>query len=30
VPRAELVDQVEKTIIMIGKTFDMITEDQLN
>ncbi len=30
VPRAELVDQIEKTIIMIGKTFDMITEDRLN
>ena len=30
VPRPELVDQIEKTIIMIGETFDMITEDQLN
>ena len=30
VSRAELVDQIEKTIIMIGETFGMITEDQLN
>jgi hypothetical protein len=30
IPRAELVDQIEKTIIMIGQTFDVITEDQLN
>ena len=30
VPRAELVAQIEKTIIMICETFDMITEDQLN
>jgi len=30
VPRAELVDKIEKTITMIGKTFDMISEDQLN
>jgi hypothetical protein len=30
VRRAELVDQIEKTIIMIGKTFDIITENQLN
>jgi hypothetical protein len=30
VPRAELVDKIEKTIIMIGNTFNMITVDQLN
>ena len=30
VPCAELVDKIEKTITMIGKTFDMISEDQLN
>lgn len=30
VPRAELVDKIEKAIIMIEKTFDMISEDQLN
>lgn len=30
VQRAELVDKIEKTIIMIEKTFDMISEDQLN
>lgn len=30
VPRAELVDQIEKTIIMIEITFDMMSEDQLN
>ena len=30
VPRAELVDKIEKTILMIGKTFDMMSEDQLN
>ncbi|MFC0516314.1 DUF1572 family protein [Mucilaginibacter angelicae] len=29
VPRAELVDKIEKTMIMIGKTFDMISEEQL-
>jgi hypothetical protein len=30
IPRAELVDKIEETIMMIGKTFDMISEDQLN
>ncbi|MGZ3874771.1 MAG: DinB family protein [Mucilaginibacter sp.] len=30
VPRAELLDKIEKTITMIGETFDMITENQLN
>ena len=30
VPRAELVDKIEKAINMIDKTFDMISEDQLN
>jgi hypothetical protein len=30
VPRVELVDKVEKTIIMIGNTFDMIRDEQLN
>jgi hypothetical protein len=30
IPKAELVDKIEKTIIMIDKTFDMISEDQLN
>ena len=30
VPRAELVDKVEKTIIMIGNTFDMIPDEQMN
>jgi hypothetical protein len=30
VPRGELVDKIEKTIIMIGEIFDMISEDQLN
>jgi hypothetical protein len=30
VPRAELVDKIEETIMMIEKTFDMISEDQLN
>ena len=30
VPRAELLDKIEKTIIMIEVTFDIITEDQLN
>ncbi|MGY4539217.1 hypothetical protein ACVW0P_003651 [Mucilaginibacter sp. UYNi724] len=30
VPRAKLVDMIENTIIMIGRTFDMISEDQLN
>jgi hypothetical protein len=29
VPRAELVDKIGKTIMMIKKTFDMISEDQL-
>jgi hypothetical protein len=29
-PRAELMDKIEKTIIMIGQTFDMISEDQLS
>src|SRR4051812_30287342 len=29
VPRAELVDKIEKTIMMVRKTFDMILEDQL-
>ena len=30
IPRTELVDKIEKTITMIGKTFDMISEEQLN
>lgn len=30
VPRTELLDKIERTIIMIGNTFDMISEDQLN
>ena len=30
VPRAELVDKIEKTITVIGQTFDMISEDQLS
>ena len=30
VPRVELVDKIEKTIIMIETTFDMMSEDQLN
>ncbi|GAA4309004.1 hypothetical protein GCM10023149_03150 [Mucilaginibacter gynuensis] len=30
VPRAELVDKVEQTIIMIANTFEMISEEQLN
>jgi len=30
VPRAELVYKVEKTIVMIENTFDMITEEQMN
>ncbi len=30
VPRVELVDEIEKTIIMIGNTFDMMSDDQLN
>lgn len=30
VPRAELLDKIEKTITMIGETFDMMQEDQLN
>jgi len=30
VPRAELIDKIEKTIVMIGATFDMMSEDQLN
>jgi hypothetical protein len=29
VSRAELVDKIEKTIMMVEKTFDMISEDQL-
>jgi hypothetical protein len=30
VPRTVLVDKVDKTIIMIGNTFDMMTEAQMN
>jgi hypothetical protein len=30
IPRAELVDKIEKTITMIENTFDMISEEQLN
>ncbi|WP_454803948.1 DUF1572 family protein [Mucilaginibacter phyllosphaerae] len=30
IPRAELIDKIDKTIIMIGKTFDMMAEEQLN
>jgi len=30
VPHAELIDKIEKTIIMIETTFNMMTEDQLN
>lgn len=30
VPRAELVDKIEKTIVVISETFDMMSEDQLN
>lgn len=30
VPRAELLDKIEKTITMIGNTFDMMSEEQLN
>ncbi len=29
-PRAELVDKIEKTVSMIGKAFDMISKEQLN
>lgn len=29
VPRAELVDKIEKTIMTVEKTFDRISEDQL-
>ncbi len=30
VPRAELVDKIEKTIGMVEKSFGIITEEQLN
>lgn len=30
VPRQELVEKIEKTITIIEKSFDMISEDQLN
>jgi hypothetical protein len=30
VPRAELAEKIENTITMIGKTFEMISEEQLN
>lgn len=30
VPRAELLDKIEKTIGMIGETFDMLSEEQLD
>jgi hypothetical protein len=30
ISRAELITKVEKTIVTIGESFDMITEDQLN
>ncbi|QEM12031.1 DUF1572 family protein [Mucilaginibacter rubeus] len=30
VPRSELVDKIKSTILMIEKTFDMISENQLN
>lgn len=30
IPRAELIEQIEKTISMIESTFDILSEDQLN
>jgi hypothetical protein len=30
VPRPELLGKIDQTIIMIGETFDLISEDQLN